>query len=137
MVDTRVEEFAVKIDNMQESIARLEARIAEITAREPGKIRTDHPYIVRVQGVCGGRPVIEGTRLSVKLIVGWSRMGMTQEEIAAQYPEVSTIQIADALAYYQDHPEEIEAELAEEQRYVDLEIPRLQAMIAERREQTD
>ena len=120
---------------MQESIARLEARLAEITAREPGKIRTDHPHIVRVQGVCGGRPVIEGTCLSVKLIVGWARMGMTAEEIAAQYPAVSIVQVADALAYYEDHPEEIEAEFAKEQRYIEVEIPRLQAMTAERREQ--
>ena len=134
MTGTR-EEFAVKIDNIWEIITRLETRVAEITAREPGKIRTGHPHIVRVQGVCGGRPVIEGTRLSVKLIGGWARMGRTPEEIAAQYPDVSIVQIADALAYYENHPEEIEAEFAEEQRYIEVEIPRLQAMIAERREQ--
>jgi uncharacterized protein (DUF433 family) len=137
MANTRIEEFSAKINDIQEAITRLEARVVELSLREWGKIRTDHPHIVRVQGVCGGRPVIERTRLSVKLIVGWSRMGMTPEEIAAQYPDVSTAQIADALAYYQDHPEEIEAEFAEEQRYIDLEIPRLQAMIAERREKAD
>ena len=102
MTDAQVEEFAVKIDSIWEAITRLETRVAEISAREPGKIRTDHPHIVRVQGVCGGRPVIEGTRLSVKLIVGWARMGMTAEEIAAQYPVVSIVQIADALAYYEE-----------------------------------
>jgi uncharacterized protein (DUF433 family) len=141
MIDAKLEEFveqfAVKIDSVWEAITRLEARVAEISAREPGKIRTDHPHIVRVQGVCGGRPVIEGTRLSVKLIVGWARMGMTPEEIAAHYPDVSIVQITDALAYYKDHPEEIEAEFAEEKRYIEVEIPRLQAMIAERREQSD
>lgn len=87
--------------------------------------------------MCGGRPVIEGTRLSVKLIVGWARMGMTPEEIAAHYPDVSIVQIADALAYYKDHPEEIEADFAEEKRYIDVEVPRIQAMIAERREQRE
>jgi uncharacterized protein (DUF433 family) len=137
MADTRTEELAARIDGIQEAITRLEARIGELSSREWGKIRTDHPHIVRVQGVCGGRPVIEGTRLSVKLIVGWSRLGMTPEEIAAQYPDVSSAQIADALAYYRDHPEEIEAEFTEEQRYIDLEIPRLQATIAERREKAD
>ena len=135
MIDTQVKEFEVQINNVWKAITRLEARVAEIDAREPGKIRTDHPHIVRVQGVCGGRPVIEGTRLSVKLIVGWARMGMTPEEIAAYYPAVSVAQIADALAYYEDHPEEIEAEFAKEKRYVEVEIPRLQAMVAERREQ--
>ena len=137
MIDAKVEEFAVKINNVWEAITRLEARVAEISTREPGKIRTNHPHIVRVQGVCGGRPVIDGTRLSVKLIVGWARMGMTPEEIAACYPDISIVQIADALAYYQDHPEEIKAEFAEEQRYIEVEIPRLQAMVAERREQRD
>jgi len=137
MADTRTEELAARIDSIQEVITRLEARIGELSSREWGKIRTDHPHIVRVQGVCGGHPVIEGTRLSVKLIVGWSRMGMTPEEIAAQYPDVSTAQIADVLAYYRDHPEEIEAEFTEEQRYVEVEIPRLQAIIAERREKAD
>ena len=135
MTDAEVEEFAVKIDSIWEAITRLETRVAEISAREPGKIRTDHSHIVRVQGVCGGRPVIEGTRLSVKLIVGWARMGMRPEKIVAQYSDVSIVQIADALAYYEDHPEEIEAEFAEEQRYIEVEIPRLQAMVAERREQ--
>jgi uncharacterized protein (DUF433 family) len=135
MIDAQVKEFEVQINNVWKAITRLEARVAEIDAREPGKIRTDHPHIVRVQGVCGGRPVIEGTRLSVKLIVGWARMGMTPEEIVAYYPAVSVAQIADALAYYEDHPEEIEAEFAKEKRYVEVEIPRLQAMVAGRREQ--
>lgn len=88
-----------------------------------------YPYIVRVQGVCGGRPIIEGTRLSVKLIVGWVKQGMTPEEIIDQYPQLSASQIADVLGYYRDHPEEIKAEFAEERRYLEVEIPRLQAMI--------
>jgi uncharacterized protein (DUF433 family) len=137
MIDTRIEEFAGKIDSMWEAITRLEARVTEINVRKAGMIRTEHPHIVRVQGVCGGRPIIEGTRLSVKLIVGWIRLGMTPEEIAAQYPTVSIVQVADALAYYEDHPEEIEAEFAEEQRYIEVEIPRLQAMVAQRCAQKD
>jgi uncharacterized protein (DUF433 family) len=131
-MEANAPEIATKIDDIWKAIARLEARMTEIGAREPGRIQTDHPNIVRVQGVCGGHPVIEGTRLSVKLIVGWARMGMTPAEIAAQYSDLSTVQVADALAYYKDHPEEIEAEFAEEQRYIEVEIPRLQAMITER-----
>ena len=137
MVDAKVEEFAGEIDSIWKAITRLEARIGEISTYEPGKVHTDHPHIVRVQGVCGGRPVIEGTRLSVKLIVGWARLGMTPEEIADQYPDVSVVQVADALAYHEDHPEEIKAEFVKEQRHIKTEIPRIQAMIAERREQRD
>ncbi|MBN1583150.1 MAG: DUF433 domain-containing protein [Anaerolineae bacterium] len=137
MSNAQVNDLAAKLDSIQEAITRLEARVNEISTREPGQIRTDHPYIVRVQGVCGGRPVIEGTRLSVKLIAGWARMGLTPEEIAGQYPEVSIEQVSDALAYRDHHPEEIEAEFVQERRYAETEIPRLQAMIAERRAQNE
>jgi uncharacterized protein (DUF433 family) len=137
MTDAKSEELTSKIDSIWEAITRLEARVAEIASPKAARIHTDHPHIVRVQGVCGGHPVIEGTRLSVKLVVGWARMGMTPEEIAAQYPDASIVQIADALAYYKDHPEEIEAEFAEERRYLDVEIPRLQTMIAKHYERTD
>ena len=28
--------------------------------------QTEHPYIVRVAGVCSGRPIIKSTRISVR-----------------------------------------------------------------------
>ncbi|MCI0397799.1 MAG: DUF433 domain-containing protein [Chloroflexi bacterium] len=93
--------------------------------------------ILQVPGVCGGRPIIAGTRMSVKAIVGWTRLGLTPEEIIDEYPQLSAAQVADALAYYTDHPEEIEAEFAEEKRYLKIEFPRLQAMIAAQRQQQD
>ncbi|MEA3350988.1 MAG: DUF433 domain-containing protein [Chloroflexota bacterium] len=130
MTNTEVKELTTKIDAVYQTVIRLEERITKIDGREVGKINTDHAHIVRVQGVCGGRPIIEGTRISVKLIVGWARTGMTPKEIAAQYPHIPISQIVDALAYYKNHPEEIEAEFAEEKRYLETEIPRIQAMIA-------
>ena len=134
MSEKSAQEVATKIDDIWKAIARLEARLDELCDREPPpKIRTEHPHIVRVEGVCGGRPVIEGTRLSVKLMVGWTREGLSPEQILDLYPHLSAAQIADALAYYEDHPEEIEAEFKEEQRYIEVEIPRLQALVAERR----
>ena len=93
-------------------------------------ISTDHPYIVRVQGVCGDSPIIEGTRLSVRLMVGWVRLGMTVDEILDEYPELTKAQAEDALAYYKDHPEEIEAEFAEQDRILEVELPRIQKLIA-------
>jgi uncharacterized protein (DUF433 family) len=137
MSEASIQEVATKIEDIWEAIARLEARMDALSEREsPPKIRTEHPHIVRVEGVCGGRPVIEGTRLSVKLIVGWTREGLSPQQMLDLYPDLSAAQIADALAYYRDHPEEIEAEFTEEQRYIEVEIPRLQAMVAERRKQS-
>ena len=30
--------------------------------------KTEHPYVERVPGVCGGAPIIKGTRIAVRLI---------------------------------------------------------------------
>jgi uncharacterized protein (DUF433 family) len=135
MANVAVHDLTNQIGAVYQVVTRLEKRLAELEIRQPGKIRTDHPHIVRVQGVCSGRPIIEGTRLSVKLIVGWVRMGMTTKDILAQYPGLTAAEIADALAYYDAHPEEIEAEFLEEERYLTDEIPRLQTMVAKRYEQ--
>lgn len=129
MTTAEVEGLTAKVDAVHTALTRLEERMAAIETRELGKIRTAYTGVVRVEGVCGGRPIVEGTRLSVKLIVGWLRIGLTPEAIMEQYPELSAAEIAGALAYYRDHPEEIDAEFAEEQRYLDVELPRLQRMI--------
>jgi uncharacterized protein (DUF433 family) len=86
--------------------------------------KINHPYIERKPGVCGGKPVIVGTRIKVtQVAIGYERLGMTPAEIVADYPHLSTVQIADALAYYEDHREEVEAEFTEEERYLNVELP--------------
>lgn len=75
-------------------------------------IKTEHPHIVRRAGVCGGKPIIEGTRIPVCLIVGFIVQGiMTIDEIREAYPAVTLAQIYDALSYYHDHKLEIDEEL--------------------------
>lgn len=127
---TGYQELTFTIESLRASISQLDQRLTQVEARAPGKIRTEHPHIVRVQGVCGGRPIIEGTRISVKTVVGWVRMGMTASKIVTDYPFISLAQVADALAYYERHSEEIEAEFAEEQRLLERDIPRLQQLVA-------
>jgi len=74
--------------------------------------KTEHPYVVKVAGVCGGRPVIKGTRIPVWLIIGWIKDGYTPERIHQEiYPQLSLAQIYDALSYYHDHIAEIDAEI--------------------------
>lgn len=74
-------------------------------------VKTEHPYIVRKSGVCGGSPVIEGTRITVRLIAQFIKAGSSAEEIFAAYPHLSLAQIHDAISYYFDHREEIEQEI--------------------------
>lgn len=75
--------------------------------------QTEHPYIVRISDVCGGRSVIKGTRIPVWLIVGWFKDGYSPAQIQQEiYPQLSLAQIYDALSYYHDHAVEIDAQIA-------------------------
>jgi uncharacterized protein (DUF433 family) len=75
-----------------------------------GEVKKEHPYIVKVNGICGGRPIIKGTRITVRVIVNLLRQGCSHEEIIATYPHLKPAAIYDALSYHFDHQEEIEAE---------------------------
>lgn len=68
---------------------------------------TEHCYVVRVEGVCGGEPVVKGTRTPVRAIVETWRMGVLAEEIPSHLPHLTLAQVFDALSYYQDHMDEI------------------------------
>jgi uncharacterized protein (DUF433 family) len=73
--------------------------------------KVDYRNIEKVAGRCGGRAVVDGTRIRVSIILGCYRQGMTVEEIVEQYPHLRPADVHDALAYAYDHPEEIEADI--------------------------
>ncbi len=52
-------------------------------------------------------------------VAAWYKMGLPPEEIAVQYGHLSLAQVHAALAYYHANPEEIEADLAEEEAFAD------------------
>ena len=77
-----------------------------------GITKTEHPHIIRAKGVCGGRPIVKGTRIPVWLIAGWFKDGYSPERIKQEiYPHLSLAQIYDALSYYHDHQDEIDSEI--------------------------
>ncbi|MGQ9625377.1 MAG: DUF433 domain-containing protein [Anaerolineae bacterium] len=73
---------------------------------------TDHPHIVKVEGVVGGEPVIFGHRIPVRTVVEALRLGMTPKEFAENY-HLDMAQVYDAIAYYYDHTEEMERYIEE------------------------
>ncbi len=76
--------------------------------------------IIATPGVCGGRARIDGHRVRVLDVVGWSEhQGMTPDEIVAQVPSLSLADVHAALAYYFDHIEEIQEEMRAERALVD------------------
>ena len=80
------------------------------------KTLAEHPYVACVKGVCGGEPVIQGTRIAVRIIAQNWRAGLSPEEILAEYPRLTLAQVFDALSYAQDHTEEIDALIEQHHR---------------------
>jgi len=70
--------------------------------------RPKHIYIERKKGVCGGEPVIVGTRISVRLIAELDQAGHSVDEIVTMYPHIKHAQVYDALSYYYDHRTEVD-----------------------------
>lgn len=134
MTEVEVKEIVVRLDRLQEEMQRLAEKVDQL-APQRLTISTGHPYIVRVEGVCGGWPTVRGTRITVQAIVEKIRLGQTPEEIVASYPERLTLaHVYDALSYYHENPEEIEAQIAAN-RVALAEVAQLQKMRVKAREQ--
>lgn len=78
-------------------------------------VTTDYRYITCVPRVCGGRPIIRGTRTTVKAIVGYYKLGLSVEEILEGLPHLTPAQVHEALSYYYDHQAEIEQDIEQSQ----------------------
>lgn len=70
---------------------------------------TAHCHIVTDDGILGGEPIIRGTRTPVRAIVETWRLGVPAEEIPRSLPHLTLAQVFDALSYYSDHQDEINA----------------------------
>ena len=75
-----------------------------------------HPHIASDPKVCGGSPCIKGTRVTVRTVVVYAlHYGISPEDLLGYYPHLSLASIYDALSYYYDNREEIDAEIAANQ----------------------
>jgi uncharacterized protein (DUF433 family) len=78
----------------------------------------DRVRIVSTPGVCGGRPRIDGHRITVEDVVVWyERMGMSPDEIVSAYPSLSLSEVHAALAYYYENRTLIDAAIQAGQRF--------------------
>lgn len=79
-----------------------------------------HPYIARKKGVCGGKPIVQGTRIKIaQIAIEYERMGWTPDEIIQAHPHLTLPQVHDALSYYYGHLDEINADLRTSERMVE------------------
>jgi uncharacterized protein (DUF433 family) len=72
---------------------------------------TEHYYIITDDQILSGEPIIKDTRTPVRAIVELWRQGIAPEEIPGHLPHLTLAQVFDALSYYSDHIEEINAHI--------------------------
>ena len=72
-----------------------------------------YPHIGSDPEIADGKPIIVGTRITVRCIAGYYQMGMSADEILTTLLHLTPSQIHSALAYYFDHQEEVDKDIAE------------------------
>jgi uncharacterized protein (DUF433 family) len=86
--------------------------------------KTVATHITKDPRVCGGKACIDSTRIRVMDLVLLHQRGLKPEEMLEYFSVPLTLaQVHGALAYYYDHPDEIEADIADGQR-VQAELER-------------
>jgi uncharacterized protein (DUF433 family) len=71
--------------------------------------------IAQTPDICGGRPRVAGTGVSVRRIVSWYQLGYTPEEIQAEIPHLTLAQIHAALTYYHANRDSMDQSIATEE----------------------
>ncbi len=75
-------------------------------------------YIVQDEGICGGKPRIEGTRMKVQHIaLEYVHMGLSVDEICKSHPHLDRAQIHAALSHYYEHAVEIEGDIKDDEEF--------------------
>ena len=95
--------------------------------------KTLDEHIVNTPGVASGRPRIAGRRIKVPHMVIWHLvLGMSADEIANEY-DLTLADIHAALAYYYDHREEIDAQIKEDEAFVEALRRQTPSLLAQKR----
>jgi uncharacterized protein (DUF433 family) len=69
---------------------------------------TTEDVIRKTPGVMGGEACVRATRITVWVLVGYRKLGVTDERLLEFYPTLTQVDLNAAWAYYRDHTAEIE-----------------------------
>ena len=72
-----------------------------------------YPHIGSDPGIADGKPIIVGTRITVRCIAGYYQMGMSVDEILTTLPHLTPSQLHSALAFYFDYQGDVDTDLIE------------------------
>jgi type III restriction enzyme len=67
--------------------------------------------IQKTEGVCGGSARIRNTRIPVRTIVSFKKLGVSNSELLKSYPDLTQQDLDEACAYYEQNQTEIDTEI--------------------------
>jgi uncharacterized protein (DUF433 family) len=65
--------------------------------------------------VCGGEPCIAGTRIPVRVLEQYRRLGLPESEMLANFASLRAVDLVNAWLYVKEHAEEIDRLIREGQ----------------------
>jgi uncharacterized protein (DUF433 family) len=72
----------------------------------------EHPHIISQPDLCGGSPVIRGTKFPVRSVVNYIlHQGLSPEEVVREFTHLTLAQVYDALSFYYDNKDLIDKDL--------------------------
>ena len=83
------------------------------------KKSTNHPFIVKSKEICGGSPIIEGTRTRViDIAIEYEMLGYSPDEIIGSHPHFNLSQIHDALSFYYENRDELDQKAERDREFI-------------------
>lgn len=65
-------------------------------------------WVQKTNGVCGGEACIRNTRHTVRGLVQWRKLGLSDDQILEQHPDLTQPDLDAARVYYAEHRVEID-----------------------------
>jgi len=106
---------------MSEAVEQVEKLLAEMTPAEKVQVLQSvvrelgdaFPGIECTPGACGGDPCIVRTRIPIRALEKYRRLGASDADILRSYPSLRAEDLANAWAFVRVHKGEIEQQIRE------------------------
>ena len=103
-----------RLQEAEQLIAQLTpSEKAHLLGRFVRELGDAFPGIERTPGIVGGEARMVRTRIPVWLVVHAKRQGLTDAQLLEAYPSLKASDLTSAWTYAQVHPDEIEAQILE------------------------
>lgn len=101
------------VEQLLQQMTRAEkAQLLQWVVRDLGDV---FPGIESTPGVSGGEACIMRTRIPVWALVQARRLGSSEADLLRAYPTLRAEDLTNAWAYHRSHPDEIEAQILEQE----------------------